>query len=108
MRNVASSTMTYSVAEGADGSEAVSGTPSHVLRGALHSRLMEASPMTTTTPGFATDPVCGMQVGVEDAQHTSEHDGVAYYFCGKGCRLDFEDEPERYLAPDHRPSMEGH
>lgn len=58
--------------------------------------------------GFATDPVCGMRVAIEGAQQVSEFKGVTYYFCGKGCRLDFEDEPERFLSADHRPSMEGH
>ena len=31
--------------------------------------------------------------------------GTTYYFCAKGCRLDFEDDPERVLAPDYKPSM---
>ena len=46
-----------------------------------------------------------MHVVVEDAQHTAEHEGTTYYFCGKGCRLDFEDDPGRILAPDYEPSM---
>ncbi len=46
-----------------------------------------------------------MQVVIEDAQHTAEHEGTTYYFCGKGCRLDFEDDPGRILAPDYEPSM---
>ena len=62
---------------------------------------------TTTSPrqGIAIDPVCGMRVGIEGAQHTSDYEGITYYFCGKGCRLDFEDDPERFLSPDYRPSM---
>ena len=59
----------------------------------------------TPDPGRAVDPVCGMHVVVDGAQHTSQHAGETYYFCGKGCRLDFEEDPERYLSPDHRPSM---
>ena len=46
-----------------------------------------------------------MQVVMADAQHTTEHDGTTYYFCAKGCKLDFEDEPERILAPDYEPHM---
>lgn len=57
------------------------------------------------TPGIAIDPVCGMKVVIEGAQHVSEYAGTAYYFCGRGCQLDFEDEPLRILAPDHQPSM---
>ena len=56
-------------------------------------------------PGIAIDPVCGMQVVIDGAQHVSEHDGTTYYFCAKGCRLDFEDDPARILAPDYEPSM---
>ena len=55
--------------------------------------------------GIAIDPVCGMDVVIEGAQHTTEYRGSTYYFCGKGCRLDFEDDPERILAPDYQPSM---
>jgi Cu+-exporting ATPase len=57
------------------------------------------------TEGAATDPVCGMTVVIEGAQHVSEYQGVTYYFCGKGCRLEFEDDPERILAPGYVPSM---
>jgi YHS domain-containing protein len=32
-------------------------------------------------------------------------DGVDYYFCGRGCRLDFEEDPAHYLAPGYQPSM---
>jgi len=46
-----------------------------------------------------------MQVVIEGAQHVSQHAGTTYYFCSKGCRLDFEEDPERILAPDYLPSM---
>ncbi len=56
-------------------------------------------------PGVAVDPVCGMEVVIDGAQHTSEHAGTTYYFCAKGCKLDFDDAPERVMAPDYRPHM---
>jgi Cu+-exporting ATPase len=56
-------------------------------------------------PGVAIDPVCGMEVVIDGAQHTSEHAGITYYFCAKGCKLDFEDDPGRVLAPDYQPHM---
>jgi Cu+-exporting ATPase len=56
-------------------------------------------------PGVAIDPVCGMEVVIDGAQHTTEHEGTTYYFCAKGCKLDFEDDPERVLAPDYQPHM---
>ena len=55
-----------------------------------------------------TDPVCGMTVDPETAEAASlstEHDGQIYYFCGKGCLLEFRDDPEKYLDPNYTPSM---
>ncbi len=52
----------------------------------------------------ATDPVCGMQVEIETAQHTAQHGTETYYFCSKGCRLEFEDDPDRYLDPEYQPT----
>jgi len=60
---------------------------------------------TSSRPGIAIDPVCGMEVTIEGAQHTSEHKGKTYYFCARGCELDFGDDPERILASDYKPSM---
>ena len=51
------------------------------------------------------DPVCGMSVDTSTSQLSLEHDGVTYWFCGKGCLLDFQDDPEAFLAPDATPSM---
>lgn len=58
--------------------------------------------------GKALDPVCGMTVDIETAKGKGLHfnyKGRDYYFCGKGCRLDFEEEPERILDPKYLPSM---
>jgi YHS domain-containing protein len=51
------------------------------------------------------DPVCGMSVDTTTSQLSLEHDGVTYWFCGKGCLLDFQDDPEAFLASDASPSM---
>jgi P-type Cu+ transporter len=54
------------------------------------------------------DPVCGMRVDPDAARAkglTLTHDGREYVFCGKGCMLDFRDDPERFLTPGHLPSM---
>jgi Cu+-exporting ATPase len=66
--------------------------------------------VTDTTLGGAvmaieTDPVCGMQVDTETTDPKLEHDGTTYWFCGRGCLLDFRDDPEKYLDPDYQPSM---
>ena len=62
----------------------------------------------TTDLNQATDPVCGMTVDTEGARSsglTSEHAGETYYFCGRGCKLEFEDDPARHFQPGDRPSM---
>ena len=59
-------------------------------------------------PDSATDPVCGMTVDIVSATArdlVAEHDGTTYYFCGKGCKLEFGDDPGRYLDPAYVPSM---
>ena len=47
----------------------------------------------------AKDPVCGMSVTLEGAQHKTEHQGQTYYFCCNGCRTKFAADPQKYLAP---------
>ena len=51
----------------------------------------------------ATDPVCGMQVDTEHAQWTYEYNGTVYYFCAKGCMLEFKDDPAKYLDSSYKP-----
>ena len=49
-----------------------------------------------------------MQVDPEAAKARGlalTHDGHDYVFCGKGCMLDFRDEPAKFLDPRHLPSM---
>ena len=61
---------------------------------------------TTATP--ATDPVCGMTVDPATAEAKGlsfDHDGLTYFFCGRGCMLEFREAPDKYLDPDYRPSM---
>jgi YHS domain-containing protein len=58
--------------------------------------------------GQAKDPVCGMSVEPEQAKANGvavEHDGTTYYFCGRGCKLEFGEDPGRYLDPSYKPSM---
>jgi YHS domain-containing protein len=58
--------------------------------------------------GGTTDPVCGMDVNpqvAEAAGLSAEHEGSTYYFCGRGCMLDFRDEPHRFFDPGYVPHM---
>lgn len=54
---------------------------------------------------IAKDPVCGMEVDTETSLLSLEHDGTTYWFCGKGCLLEFKDDPDTFLAEDYQPSM---
>ena len=54
------------------------------------------------------DPVCGMTVDLDQARTKGlirEYAGHEFGFCGKGCFLEFGDDPEAYLKADYRPSM---
>lgn len=56
----------------------------------------------------AIDRVCGMTVESETARAKglhSSYEGRDYFFCGRGCKLEFDDEPGRYLDPAYVPSM---
>lgn len=64
--------------------------------------------MQTTTDTEPRDPVCGMTVDPVRAEANglmAEHDGVTYLFCGRGCLLDFRDDPDHYLDPGYAPRM---
>jgi YHS domain-containing protein len=57
---------------------------------------------------MAQDPVCGMDVNPEVAAAqglSSEHEGETYYFCGRGCKLDIDENPQTYFDPGYTPSM---
>ena len=69
---------------------------------------MDLSMQPARDAGSAIDPVCGMTVDVGEATARGlhvHHEGTDYYFCGRGCRLEFGDDPTRYLDPSHEPSM---
>ena len=57
------------------------------------------------TMAIAIDPVCGMEVETDTTDLKVEHDGTTYWFCGKGCLLEFQDDPEKYLDANYEPSM---
>lgn len=57
-----------------------------------------ATPEAPGEPETALDPICGMNVKVEGAMHTFEHDGTTYYFCCGGCRGRFAANPEEFLV----------
>ena len=54
------------------------------------------------------DPVFGMTVDPDAARSnglTLTHEDTEYAFCGKGCLLEFLDDPDRFLDAAYRPTM---
>jgi Cu+-exporting ATPase len=49
------------------------------------------------------DPVCGMDVDTETSRLSFEHAGQTFWFCGKGCLLEFKDDPAKFLDPSYEP-----
>jgi YHS domain-containing protein len=45
------------------------------------------------------DPVCGMAVVPGAKEIVASIDGETYYFCAKGCRQSFEENPQKFLNP---------
>lgn len=43
------------------------------------------------------DIVCGMDLNQKTARYISFYKGKTHYFCGKTCKLQFDDNPEKYL-----------
>ena len=46
----------------------------------------------------AKDPVCGMEVDTS-SDLKFEYNGETYYFCGRGCKLEFEEAPRSISTP---------
>jgi YHS domain-containing protein len=54
----------------------------------------------------AIDPVCGMTVDTANPPGgTFKYEGTTYYFCSRGCRLDFEEDPVGYLSGEKKGEM---
>ena len=54
----------------------------------------------------ATDPVCGMNVNTSNPPGgVSTHNCEVYYFCGPGCRVAFEKDPEGYISGEKSIQM---
>jgi YHS domain-containing protein len=48
---------------------------------------------------IAIDPICKMEVDTDSPPGgQSEHQGTSYYFCAPGCKVAFDQEPEKYLS----------
>jgi YHS domain-containing protein len=51
-----------------------------------------------------------MDIDPKTAVATSDYEGATYYFCARGCKLDFDDDPQAALsaeaAYDHSQPMD--
>ena len=68
-------------------------------------------PPVVPKPG-TVDPVCGMTVDPERAQHRYEHAGTTYLFCSASCQERFAADPNRFLEGERgrhsTPAAETH
>jgi YHS domain-containing protein len=60
----------------------------------------EIGPNEDPVCGMTVDPVASKAKGLADTYYDRE-----FVFCGKGCLLEFRDDPEAHLAPGYQPSM---
>jgi Cu+-exporting ATPase len=65
-----------------------------------------------TTVETKHDPVCHMDIDPATAAGSSEYESVTYYFCSRGCKLDFDEDPAGVLKAeaeyDHTQPMVHH
>ena len=55
----------------------------------------------------AIDPVCLMEVDTDNPPGgQSEYQGTRYYFCGRGCKVAFDRDPEHVLSGEGVVPME--
>ena len=63
-------------------------------------------PFLSSKSETATDPVCGMSVDVSNPPGgVSTHTPKVYYFCGPGCKVAFEKDPEGYISGEKSIQM---
>jgi Cu+-exporting ATPase len=55
----------------------------------------------------AVDPVCGMQVQIQNNVLRSAYQGQTYYFCTVACRKAFDVHPEKYVIAGFSHSDDG-
>ena len=53
------------------------------------------------------DVVCGMEVDEKTAKFKSVYNGQIYYFCGAGCKKEFDKNPEKYIRIKNKIMVEG-
>jgi RND family efflux transporter MFP subunit len=59
---------------------------------------MKLTAVRAAAAGPVKDPACGMEIDLAKATEKSEYRGKTYYFCSKGCKEQFDKNPEQYLG----------
>ncbi|EMD83359.1 heavy metal translocating P-type ATPase [Pacificimonas flava] len=59
-----------------------------------------------STQQMATDPVCGMSVKIEGAEHVTQRGDASHYFCSSRCLQKFVSDPDLYLSKAHLNAAE--
>ena len=54
------------------------------------------------------DPVCGMEIKDINSAEKTEYKGKTYYFCTTLCKVQFEQDPEKYVKKDDDEHMGHH
>ena len=63
-------------------------------------------PFLSSKSETAMDAVCGMSVDTSNPPGgVSTHTHKVYYFCGPGCRVAFEKDPECYISGEKSIQM---
>ncbi|WP_276272533.1 permease [Haloarcula litorea] len=53
------------------------------------------------------DPVCGMELDPDEADHSTEHDGGTYYFCSESCKDSFDPEEANPTIREQATTLSG-
>ncbi len=54
-------------------------------------------------------PICKMDVDTDNPSGgQSEYQGTTYYFCAPGCKVAFDQDPEKYLADQPQAAEQPH
>ncbi|MDH3710253.1 MAG: XdhC family protein [Cyclobacteriaceae bacterium] len=65
---------------------------------AIRQRDIKLQDTGSSSSETAVDPICGMNVKIDGAKHTSSYKDDTYYFCCAGCKMAFETDPEKHLS----------
>jgi xanthine dehydrogenase accessory factor len=51
-------------------------------------------------PKFYINPVCGIPVDIKNPKHVIDYRGELVYFCCDGCKVKFEENPQKYMEKE--------